>query len=290
MTNRLKCLCVLLLLCAPRFSAAGRGLFDYDDSRPLNVEEAGAEPADGLVVHDIRFNDVADGPMRAYLVVPEGKGPFAAILYVHWLGDPETSNRTQFLEEAKQMARKGVVGLLVEMPWSNQYWYRSRKIENDYDFSVRQVQNLRRALDLLSRRPDVDRKRIALVAHDFGASFGAILIGVDSRLRCAVLMAGTPVLSDWFLLSATLEGPERHAYIARMGPLDPVNFVGKAKSVPILMQFATEDQYVPREKAELFARAAADPKELRWYQTGHPMNAQAAADRVLWLHQHLALN
>ncbi len=39
--------------------------------------------------------------MPAYLVVPAGKGPFAAILFGHWAMDGSpTRNRTEFLEEA----------------------------------------------------------------------------------------------------------------------------------------------------------------------------------------------
>ena len=46
----------------------------------------------------------------AELFQPEGEGPYAAILYVHWY-EPESgdSNRSQFEEEAKEMTRSGAV-------------------------------------------------------------------------------------------------------------------------------------------------------------------------------------
>ncbi len=285
---------ILWLLCLVFYSQISLGadkqnLFRYDASQPLNLEEKSTEEHGGVVVHDIRFDDVAKQTMSAYLITPKGKGPFPAILYVHWLGDPETSNRMQFLKEAEDVSQHGAIALLVDMPWAVQGWFRNRDLQDDYGFSIRQVQNLQRAIDLLIQRPDVDRKRIAYVGHDFGATYGAVLLGADPRIRYAVLMAGTPNLSDWFLLGSQIQGGQREAYIKKMAPLDPVNFIGKAKSVPLLLQFATNDKFIPKDKAELFANSASEPKELRWYEAEHELDPQAAAERVTWLETQLKL-
>ena len=56
----------------------------------------------------------------AELFRPTHEGSFAAILYSHWY-EPESanSNRSQFVEEAKEMARAGAVCLLIETLWSD---------------------------------------------------------------------------------------------------------------------------------------------------------------------------
>jgi dienelactone hydrolase len=284
-----KWLCLGMLCVHLTWAADNNKLFRYDSSQRLNISENSSEIHETGVVHDISFDDVAGQRMNAYLVVPQGKGPFAAVLYVHWLGDPKTSNRTQFLKEAEGMAQHGAIALLVDMPWSVSGWFANRKLADDYEFSIRQLQNLRRSLDVLLQRPDVDRKRVAYVGHDFGATYGAMLIGVDARVRYAVLIAATPTLSDWFLLGAKIQGGERQAYIEKMAPLDPTNFIGKTKSVPVLLQFATIDKFIAKDKAELFANSASEPKEFRWYETGHEMNAQAATERAAWLEAQLKL-
>lgn len=279
----------LFLFTQISFSAEKHNLFRYDISQPLSIEEKSVEEHGSVIVHDIRFNDVAGQSTSAYLVTPKEKGSFAAILYVHWLGDPETSNRTQFLKEAEDVSRHGAIALLIDMPWAVQGWFRNRDLRDDYDFSIRQVQNLQRAIDLLAQRPDVDRKRITYVGHDFGATYGAILLGTDTRIRYAVLMAGTPILSDWFLLGSQIQGEQREAYIKKMAPLDPINFIGKTKSVPLLLQFATRDKFIPKDKAELFANSASEPKEFRWYEAEHELNAQAVSERITWLEMKLKL-
>jgi len=270
-------------------NADGRELFNYDASRPLEITKKGSQRQSGLVVDDISFLGVDGKRIEAYLVLPEGQGPFPGVLYAHWLGAPETTNRTEFLAEAKGLAKSGVMSLLLTMPWTED-WYQHRDLHEDYDFSIHQVQNLRRALDVLLSTNGVDKHRIAFVGHDFGASYGAILLGVDSRVRSAVLMAGTPILSDWFLFFGQATGQEKENFIKKTAPLDPINYLGKLDSVPILFQFSNHDQFLPKEKAELFVKAAKPPKQVLWYDAGHPLNSQAAGDRVRWLKAQLKLD
>ena len=278
------CLTWALLSMSALAFPADYGQFGYDISRPLGIRQKGTETSGTIAVRDITFDGAAGESIKAYMVVPQGSGPFAGILYVHWLGTPATSNRTEFLQEAKELAQQqGVVSLLVEMPWSQPRWFGQRKLDDDYDFSVRQVKNLRRALDVLLSEKEIDPKRIAYVGHDFGAMYGALLVGVDPRVHYAVLMSGTPVFSDWFLLNSDLAGAAREKYIATMAPLDPLNFVGQAKSVPILFQFASHDEYVSAERARLFAASARDPKQVMMYDAGHELNEAASADRMKWL-------
>src|SRR5690242_17785258 len=56
----------------------------------------------------------------AELFQPNGNGPFAAILYVHWY-EPESrdSNRGQFVEESIEMTKQGAICLTVETMWSD---------------------------------------------------------------------------------------------------------------------------------------------------------------------------
>jgi dienelactone hydrolase len=271
---------------SPSRDADGRDLFREDRSRPLEIADKASEPHGGGAVHDISFSGVDGKRIEAYLVVPGGSGPFPGILYAHWLGAASTTNRTEFLLEAEALLESGVASLLVTMPWT-EHWYQNRNLHDDYDFSIRQVQNLRRALDVLVSTKGIDKGRLAFVGHDFGASFGAILLGVDSRVRCAVLMAGTPILSDWFLFFGQATGAEKESLAKQTAPLDPVNYLGKVDFVPILFQFSDHDQFIPKDKAELFANAAKSPKKVLWYDAGHELNSQAADDRSQWLRSQL---
>lgn len=275
----------------PKPVAEASSLFEYDRGLALDVHEVGVSAREGVAVQDITYASLAGGRTAAYVVAPEAKGQSRpAVLFVHWYAPQEKdSNRTQFLQQASELARRGVVSLLVETMWSDPAWFRARDSARDYEHSVEQVRALRRALDVLLARPDVDAGRVAYVGHDFGAMFGAVLAGVDPRVNAGLaLQAGTTSFADWFLLSAKLAGKARQEFVAKLQPLDPVHFVGKAKA-PVYFQFAKEDAYVPKQNAEAFFAAAAEPKEIHWYDAGHGLSEQAVRDRQEWLAARLGL-
>ena len=75
--------------------AARRSMFRYNDRAPVTINNVSTEQRGNVTVRDITFSPLPGRTTKAYLVVPQGNGPFAGILWVHWLGE-EKSNRTQF--------------------------------------------------------------------------------------------------------------------------------------------------------------------------------------------------
>jgi fermentation-respiration switch protein FrsA (DUF1100 family) len=216
--------------------------------------------------------------------------PRPAVLFVHWYGSPPPqSDRRQFLEEALDLAQFGVTSLLIDTPWSDPKWFATRNPAEDMPFSVAQIKELRRALDVLTARDGVDPRRVAFVGHDFGAMYGAVLASCDRRIAAYVLMAGTKSFSDWFLLGSKLEGDARAAVVRELAVLDPSRHAGAIAPSPVLFQFARKDEYVPEAGAEAFFAGARDPKERRWYDCDHALNGEAAADRMVWLKTKLGL-
>ena len=57
--------------------------FDYDRNAPLDGKEVGVEQRGNVAVHDISYASPKGGRVPAYLVVPNGKGPFAAVIWGH---------------------------------------------------------------------------------------------------------------------------------------------------------------------------------------------------------------
>jgi dienelactone hydrolase len=211
-------------------------------------------------------------------------------MMVHWYAPEEQdSNRTQYLGQAVELAKLGVVSLLPETMWSEPKWFPTRKRVEDYDASVRSVKELRRALDVLMQQPGVDRKRVAFVGHDFGAMYGAILITVDKRPTVYALQAFTNEMSHWYLYGPKMPEPDRLEFIAKLKPLDAVEHLGKAAPAPVLLQFGTKDEHVSKARAEASIAATREPKKVIWYETGHGLNEQAVKDRMAWLKQQLNL-
>jgi predicted esterase len=267
-------------------------MFAYDRRKPVELTVIGTEVRGGAAVNDVTHQTLTGTRRAAYLVTPSraAAGLHPAILFVHWYEPPNpTSSRQEFLPDAIELAGDGVTSLLVETMWSDPDWFRNRDPENDLGHSIEQVKELRHALDILASRPGVDPSRAFYVGHDFGAMYGALVAGVDaSRLKGFVFMAGTRSFSDWFLLWPKRDDAVKAETTRRLAPLDPVRHLPKAGALPILFQFATRDRFVTKDAADALVAAAAGPKEVRWYDAEHALNADATRDRLAWLRARLS--
>jgi dienelactone hydrolase len=268
-------------------SAARSALFRYNDRSAVTVNEVSSERRGDVTVRDISLSPGPGRQIKAYLVVPGGSGPFAGILWVHWLGE-EKSNRTQFLDEAVQLAPKGAVSLLVNAMWSAPEWFGKRVPEKDYENSIRQVIELRRAIDLLLSQPNVDKTRIGFVGHDYGAMYGMLMSGVDQRINTFVFIAATQSLNDWAFL-----GPQpksKAAYLKQNSNLELTDSLRQVKNASKLFQFGKSDFYVSQADAAVLFAAATQPKERKIYDTGHKMASDVIVkDRDEWLTKQLKL-
>jgi len=275
-------------------------LFEYDQKQPLDIHDKIIEEFTGGTLHDITYTSPKGGPVAAYLIVPNGKGPFAAVLFGHW----GNGTRAEFIPEAKLYARAGAVSLIPDYPWDRpQPW---RKTPNHFDkpevdrgIEIQAVVDLRRGIDLLLARPDVDPKRLAYVGHSYGAQWGSILSAVDKRMKVSVLMAGVAEMADILLrsddpgmvdLRKTQPGGQLEKYSQVTGDIDAIHFVGKVTPIPLLLQFANYEQYFDKTSMEHYVAAASDPKKVLYYDTGHDLNdPQAFEDRYDWLVKQINL-
>ena len=158
----------------PSFAEASKP-FQYDSSAPLDLKEVSVEPREGAIAHEVSYASPKGGAVTAFIVIPEGKGPFAGIVYQHW----GFGNRNEFLPETLLMAKAGAVCISVDGPWNRpgkdpveaQITHFTHP-EIDRDSYVQTVIDLRRAVDVVLSRPGVDPKRIGFVGHSFGATWG----------------------------------------------------------------------------------------------------------------------
>jgi dienelactone hydrolase len=270
-------------------------LLAYNASKPLDVQIVGTETKAGVRIDDVTFGSVAGNPpVQAYVVRPEkGAGPFAGVLFVHWFAPREpNSNRTQFRDEAEALARRGTVSVLVSTFWSDPARYRKRTWESDFQNSLNQAKDLRRALDVLLAQPGVDPQRIAYVGHDYGAMFGAVVAAVDPRPKAFVQIAGTARFADWYLFGSSTGVPKGEAlegFRAQLAPIEPVNAIAKAKA-SLFFQWGETDRFTPRKDFIDVYLAAPEPKRIATYPSDHDMRAEIIRhDRTAWLAEQLGL-
>lgn len=268
-------------------------IFSYDASKPLNYREAETQMLPGRErIIEISYDSAKIGRVPGYLVLPRGKGPFAAIIYMHW----GQGNKGEFLSEAVDMAARGLaVSIMIDAP----YWRpdvprpaKGKEAESERDGYIQMVVDLRRAVDVLMKRKDVDPNRIGYVGHSLGATWGGPLAAVEKRIKVFVLMGGLPkVPPDWDddsfyarVQRASVPRAEFDKEAGVMKSYQPENFVANTGPAKIYFQWAKYDLFISRRSAEEYFKAVGGPKEQRWYLTSHEFNDTASRnDRINWL-------
>ena len=292
---------LMTLLCLPQATAfaqpsAQKGnskaaeLFAYDRSVAFDLKEASTKEQEGAVITDVNYAAYAPrhGRIKAYLVKPKNAGPFAGVLFFHWLGRPK-GDRSQFLDEAVTLAKQGAVSLLIQgyFPWSEP----PTDGASDRQRIIDQTIEVRRALDLLLSQKGVDRRRIAYVGHDYGAMYGGIAAGVERRVKTYVLMAAPGNFGDWSLKYwPATAAAGRDVYQRAVEELDPIHYVTRARPASLLFQFSNVDEFIPKAVAKAFFDHSSEPRQVKWYDADHALNVEAARnDRHEWLTRQLGL-
>lgn len=253
-------------------AAAQPAPFAYDTKLPLAIRELSATTESAVRVAQLTYRG-AEGDVPATLVTPatpHGRAP--AIVFQHWgLGD-----RHSWLDEAKLLAGRGVISLLIDAPFVRPR-APSASPEQEAREIVQCVIDVRRGIDLLEARPDVDRTRVAFVGLSFGAHIGAIVSSAEPRVRALVLMGG-------------LASNSEESAVKKMAELDAEVWIAKPRTSSVFLQFATNDEYITRAQADRFTNAAGRAALTKWYDGAHELVRESRDDRLQWLAGHLGFS
>jgi fermentation-respiration switch protein FrsA (DUF1100 family) len=125
------------------------------------------------------------------------------------------------------------------------------------------------------------------VGWSAGARTGAILAGVEHRIKAYDLLAGGAAPVSFYLQRApkAMRGDLK----GLLTKTDPLRYVPHAAPSALLFQDGRHDEVVPHGALVKLAGAASDPKELRWYDSGHVPSTNAWKYSAQWLSRRLGL-
>jgi len=262
--------------------------FSYDSSKPLDFRSRTTPlGGQGVEVRDISFVGPAGARLNGYLASPSSAIKHPGVIFAHGAG----GDRSELLDQAIAMAHKGAVALTLDMSYSadraaplpaGMAGVRARA-----QTEVDAVREIRRSVDLLRSLSFVDGDQLGYVGWSAGARLGAVASGVEHRIRAYDLIAGgaTPVSAYVNLAPEDLR-PELQT---ELGKTDPLRYVGHASPSALLFQDGRQDEIVPQPALKLLAKTGSEPKDIRWYDTGHAPGTKAWADSREWLSDHLGL-
>jgi uncharacterized protein len=321
MTRKSKLIALLLLLLIGLFAQpmalgdgkpvdagtfrAFRAFYDYDKQLPLDVqvsEEKQVPGSENLPAHrriTLSFMNTRDERVPAILWIPdEGKGPYACSFFLHGLG----GNKANAQLFAIDLLKQGYATMALDAAYHGERAVGKQSMYGTTFYRLRDgymqtVIDYRRALDYLETRSDIDAKRVTLIGVSMGGIMGAILGGVESRIKCPVLlvagadrglMSRISQIAVWKKIRAENPNLDFDEVSRIMAPADPLNFVDKISPRPLLMINGTKDDIVPVEANKLLHATAKEPKKIVWLEAGHSLPRDKASPIIAeWLKKNL---
>ena len=308
-------LVVVLMSSMPSFAREGAGLkngwdaswFEYGRPQPLVVEEStptGAQvafagrppqvnvgPGEALkapakpaaprtvgpldVVH-LRFRDADGDVVTALLCTPKGRrGPFPVVIATHGLG----SNKAQVCAQlAPALAARGFAVLAADMPRHGERPGDPRTVLDKtnpleaFRLFRRAVIDVRQLIDVAESRPELDAKAgVVLAGYSMGSWISSVVGPADARVKGLVLMVG-----------GAHDVPPAALLVPQIAATDPRLAIAHFAGRPVLMLAGKQDYVVTPEMVKRLYGAAAEPKEIVWYDAGHLLDAEAYEKSAEW--------
>ncbi len=121
------------------------------------------------------------------------------------------------------------------------------------ELTVNRIIDLRRGVDYLTTRQDLDHSRLAFVGWSSGAQLGLILAAVETRYRAVVIMSGgLPI-----------------AFVPYIAHVNPINFASHILAPKLIVQGRYDEDTPLRTAAEPLIKLLPEPKRLVLYDGGH---------------------
>ena len=255
--------------------------FAYDKTDLKPQVESTDDSSEYWTKERITFN-AAYGTERmvAYLFLPKNfKPPYQTVIYYPHAGAlTETSSETVESFFPDFLVKSGRALLLPIYKGTYERRVRSRVEDAEgpniwRDLSIQMAKDFFRSIDYLQTRNDIDHDRLGYYGLSWGASVGPRLLGLEHRVKVAVLVGGG--------LDPEQEPPE----------IDPINFAPRA-TVPVLMINGKYDFDTPLNTLQipLFRLLGTSPKDKRHvlFDAGHvPPRNEVIKETLDWLDHYL---
>lgn len=266
--------------------------YNYDKEIPLQDSIKIILDTTEYKLYDVTFRSIHNKRVSALLTVPKNASePLPVIILLHGKGDNKTVDYIEFGND--HFYKNGFAVLRLDI--SNH----GDRTENDFDFDftgkhkywtrniiTQTVFDLRRAVDFIELRSELDQDNIGFFGVSLGGITGAVFCGVDKRVKVPILVLAGGQMNLMFGKNALASDTKDYLSI-----IEPMNFIEHISPRPLLMLNAKNDEIVLPMMSKLLYNKANNPKDIIWYPEKHhtiPLE-EVYQEGTDWFKKHLII-
>jgi len=264
--------------------------YEYDKGLSLQDSVSLIKDTTSFKEYHISYYSVNYKKVPGILTIPKNVSkPVPVIILLHGAGDRKTVDYIAYGNDF--LLKNGYAVLRIDISKHG-----DRK-EDEYDLSftgetrywsreiiTQTVFDLRRAVDFIETRPELDAKRIGYYGISLGGITGTIFCGVEKRVKVPVIVLAGGQFNLMYESKALSSDAKDYTSI-----IEPLNFVEQIAPRPFLMINAENDDIVPPMMSKLLYKKAKKPKNIIWYPAKHhtiPLE-KVYQDGVNWFDTYL---
>ena len=239
----------------------------------------------------------ANNTVHGEYFLPEGEGPFPAVVVLHILGGEFHLSQVM----ANSLAHKKIAALFIKMPYyverrdpKNPRRMISRIPEQSVEGMTQAVLDIRRAAAWLRARPEVDGRRLGITGISLGGIMSALSAPAEPTFHKVAIYLGGGNLAEilWTLDHSEArqfrgqwkeKGGTRESFINLMKPVDPATYGHLLKNRDVLMVAARKDEVVPPAATLALHKTIGPQAQLIWLDAGHVSSAKFLLGEIVRL-------
>src|SRR5688500_16669232 len=126
------------------------------------------------------------------------------------------------------------------------------------------------AMSWLGEQEEIDANKLSINGYSLGSYIALQAAAADQHIQSVIVAAGGDLpVTPWTAMVRMMS--------------DPIRSVKSLNGRPLLMLHGKNDRTIRPAQAQRLFDAASQPKEIRWYDTGHVLPTAAADDAASWL-------
>ena len=145
-----------------------------------------------MISEKITVGEGTEYPLDGLLTIPEGEGPFPAVVFVHGSGasnmDEQIFSLTPFKDLAEGLAERGIASVRYD---KRTFVHAKKMTKVSITVKEETIDDAILAAKLLKSDPRIDPERVFIVGHSEGAMLAPRIDAEGGDFRGIIMMAGT---------------------------------------------------------------------------------------------------